>query len=469
MMNKQLHIEGLFAGTAELWDNILAGLRRLPNQRAQEEWLTGARPLSFVKNELTVEVPHKFAKEFMERRCRRAIEEITEDLLGRKLQIRFVAAAGSAEPERSAAETPAADARPADAPPAKPQARRPAAPSAPLSTRYRFETFATGDANQFAYAAAMAVASSPGGTYNPLFLYGGVGVGKTHLLQAIGHEIQRLHPTLRVAYVSADTFTYEFVSAIRERRTDVFRKRYRTADVWLVDDVQFIAQKESTEEEFFLTFCALQETGRQIVLASDRSPKEMHLLDSRLCSRFESGLMAELRMPNAQTRLEILRRKARAEGANVDDDVLLFVANLVQSNVRALEGALIKLLAYSSLTRTHLTCSLAHNILDGYFGKPARPVLTVDVIQRAICDYYHVDIKALKGKRRDKGIVLPRQVAMYLARQITDTPLAAIGERFGGRDHTTVLAACRKVKENLDGDRQLRAAVDELTQRLLGT
>ncbi|HEX2998897.1 MAG TPA: chromosomal replication initiator protein DnaA, partial [Armatimonadota bacterium] len=445
-----------------LWNNVMAALRLMPNMRAQEEWLQGSRIISFDGDELTIEIPRQFSREFIEKRCRRSIEDIIDRLVGERVRVCFSAVA-PAEP----AESPAPPVQPAPA-----SSKRPV-PSGgnvgmPLNRRYQFESFVTGECNQFAYAASLAVANSPGNAYNPLFLCGGVGIGKTHLLQAIGHEIARLHPSLHVAYVTSEAFTYEFVSALRERHTDTFRKRYRTVDVWLVDDVQFIAQKESTEEEFFLTFTALQEAGRQIVLGSDRYPKDMHLLDDRLCSRFESGLIADLRNPDADTRLNILRHKAEAESATVSDDVLLFVAHLVQANVRTLEGALVKLLAYASLTRKPLTESLAREVLEDYYGKHAAPSLTVESIQRAICDFYHIDVKALKSKRRDKHIVLPRQVAMYLARELTNAPLTDIGYRFGGRDHSTVIAACNKIRTNLADDGTLQAAIEELSCRLRG-
>jgi len=325
-----------------------------------------------------------------------------------------------------------------------------------------------GQSNTLAWRAAMAVANAPASTYNPLLLCGGVGVGKTHLLQAIGHEIARLFPSQHVVYVTADAFTYEFVTALRERRTDAFRKRYRGADVLLVDDLQFLAGKESTEEEFFLTFTAVQEAGKQIVCCSDRCPREMPLLPDRLRSRLESGLIVEIGAPDFETRVQILRRKAEAEGLEIDEEVLLFVANLIESDVRALEGALIKLIACSSLTRRPLTCALAEETLVSYVGRKSSSSVTVETVLRATCDFYRVDAKAVKSKRRDKSVVLPRQVAMYLSRQITNAPLAEIGERFGGRDHSTVIAACNKIKGSLESDTELRAAIEEISRRLAG-
>ncbi len=457
-MTGQLHIEGLFENADELWENVLAALRRLPSRRSQAECLHGSRVVALDAGQITVSLPEGLSTQFVEKRCHRAVVVILNRLTGKPFEVRFVAApAASASGTGPAADAPDNGAR---------RTARPALTGQPLNPRYTFDTFASGESNAFACRAALAVAAQPGGAYNPLVLCGGVGVGKTHLLQAIGHEIARAHPGLRLAHVTADAFTYEFVTAIRERRCDAFRKRYRQADVWLVDDIQFVAQKESTEEEFFLTFTALQEAGHQIVVTSDRYPREVQFLEARLRSRLESGLIVEVGSPDLETRVRILRRKAEAEGMRVSDDVLLFVANSVQSNVRTLEGALIKLLAYSSLTRRPLTESVARDVLEGYSGKHAAPTITVEMIQRAICDFYHVDLKALTSKRRDRAVVLPRQVAMYLARQVTEAPLTDIGHRFGGRDHSTVIAACKKIESSLPGDGQLRDAVAEISRRL---
>ncbi|HOJ22557.1 MAG TPA: chromosomal replication initiator protein DnaA [Armatimonadota bacterium] len=457
-MTKQLHIDGLFASAEELWESVLAALRRLPDKRLQDECLQGSRAVRLEDGTLAVEVTNRYSPDFVEKRCRRAVEEILERLVGSTLPLCF--RAGAEAPEE--ADTPPETRRPAPAPkPASSAGQR-------LNIKYRFDTFAVGQSNTLAWRAAMAVANAPASTYNPLLLCGGVGVGKTHLLQAIGHEIARLFPSQHVVYVTADAFTYEFVTALRERRTDAFRKRYRGADVLLVDDLQFLAGKESTEEEFFLTFTAVQEAGKQIVCCSDRCPREMPLLPDRLRSRLESGLIVEIGAPDFETRVQILRRKAEAEGIEIDEEVLLFVANLIESDVRALEGALIKLIACSSLTRRPLTCALAEETLVSYVGRKSSSSVTVETVLRATCDFYRVDAKAVKSKRRDKSVVLPRQVAMYLSRQITNAPLAEIGERFGGRDHSTVIAACNKIKGSLESDTELRAAIEEISRRLAG-
>ncbi|MBI3948496.1 MAG: chromosomal replication initiator protein DnaA [Armatimonadetes bacterium] len=456
--SRQLHIEGLFASPAELWENVLAALRRLPGKQTLAEWLRDARPVSLAGGELAVEVPPQLAPEFTARRCRGAIEGILRDLLGEEIRVRFLPAP-QPPPTDPGAPRPAPAAPPLPAPERSRSGR-------PLNTRYRFESFVVGESNRFAWAAAMAVASSPGSVYNPLVLCGATGVGKTHLLQAIGHEIHRLHPRLRVCCVPGDLFTYEFVTSLRERRTDTFRRRYRGVDVWLFDDFQFVAGKTSTEEEFFLTFIALQEAGRQIVLCCDRYPRHVEPLDGRLRSRLESGVIAEIGCPDVEARVAILRRKAEAERASISPDVLLYIAHLVPSNVRTLEGALIKLLAYSSLTGRPPTEDLARGVLEAYARQPAPETLTVEAIQQAACEVFRVDRKALNGRRRDRAVVVPRQVAMYLARRLTASSLVDIGRRFGGRDHSTVIAACTRVEAALKSDAELRSRLEEITHRL---
>lgn len=460
-MTGQLHIEGLFENTAELWDHVLAALRRLPGKRAEQQWLEGASAVSLAEGELTVSLPGQFAKDFIERRCRQVIGAVLQELLGRQVRVRFVADDGENEPQ-----TPTTPRRRETTQPKAAGNSARAGAGMPLNSRYQFSTFVAGEGSRFALNAALAVANAPGNVYNPLVICGGVGVGKTHLLQAIGHEVSRQFPSLRLAYVPADMFTYEFVSALRERKCDAFRKRYRTVDLWLVDDLQFIAQKRTTEEEFFLTFTALQETGKQIVLCCDHYPKDLNLLDDRLRTRLESGLIVEVGAPDQEARIAILRRKAEAEGVQIDPDVLLLVASLVQSNVRTLEGALIKLLAYSSLTGARLTRDLAHGVLEAYFGKSARAPVSIESIQQATCDFFGTDPKSLKSKRRDRSVLVPRQVAMYLSRQLTDSSLADIGSRFGGRDHSTVISACNKISTHVEKDEQLRNAVEEISRRL---
>lgn len=459
--SRQLHIEGLFAGPAEVWENVLAALRRLPGKSALAEWLQESHVRALGDHEIAIEVPPRLAPEFVERRARKPVESILKELLGQDIQVRFLPAPAT---DPASVATPGETTPPSSRP--EPPVRSGTVGGSPLNARYRFESFVVSESNRFAWAASMAVANSPGNVYNPLLLCGSTGVGKTHLLQAIGHEVRRLHPRLHVCYVPADLFTYEFVTSLRDRHTDAFRRRYRNVDVWLFDDLQFLAGKDSTEQEFFLTFTALQEAGRQIVLCCDRYPRHMDALDSRLRSRLESGVIAEIGCPDLEARVAILRQRAEAERAQISPDVLLYIARLVPSNVRTLEGALIKLLAYCSLTGRAPSEELARNVLAAYARQPDPASLTVEAIQQATCEVFRVNLQALYGKRRDRAAVLPRQVAMYLARRLTPSSLAEIGRHFGGRDHSTVIAACARIETALQSDATLQSRLNEITRRL---
>jgi chromosomal replication initiator protein len=366
-------------------------------------------------------------------------------------------------------------------------------PDAPLlNPRYTFEAFVTGRSNRLAEGGAHAVAQAPGEVYNPLFLYGPPGIGKTHLMHAIGHAVMAQRGPEHVCYVSGEAFTTAYVKASRENKMEEFRRRWRNIDVFLLDDIQFIAGKDKTNEEFFHTFNALYQTGKQIVISSDRSPRELKMMDERLRSRFESGLIADIAPPDLETRLAILQKKAELERMRIPDDVLLYMARLVQSNIRTLEGALVKLIAYASMVNSPVTEELASDILERYFasagivGLPSDPQsspialleaaqaastgprgrITADVIQSVVARRYGLDPEALKGKKRDKETARARQVAMLLMRELTETSLPGIGQFFGGRDHTTVMHACTTLRDQLTGDDTLRELVTELTTEI---
>jgi chromosomal replication initiator protein len=394
-----------------------------------------------------------------------------------------------------------------------------AAESPTLNSRYTFDSFVTGSSNRLAHAGARAVAQSPGQVYNPLFLYGPSGLGKTHLMHAIGNELQQVRGSEsgRVAYVSGETFTSHFISSLREQRTEEFRRKWRSVDIWLVDDIQFIAGKESTKEEFFHTFNTLYQMGRQIVICADRSPRELRLMDDRLRSRFESGLIADIAPPDLETRLAILHRKAQGEGMRIPDDVLLYMARLVQSNIRTLEGALVKLVAYASVVNSPVTTELATSILERYFiiagdgacdgrqgsasttdkdaaaaaaGAPASRsgagaqgrsqsyrygddrsaaalrAMTPELVQRVVARRFGLTPDALSGRKRTRDVVAARQVAMHLMRELTDLSLPGIGNVFGGRDHTTVIHACDRVKSQMPANDDLRQLVEDLAVQL---
>lgn len=330
--------------------------------------------------------------------------------------------------------------------------------------KYTFETFVVGASNQFAHAACLAVAESPAKSYNPLFIYGGVGLGKTHLLNAIGNYIAD-RTDLRIAYVTTEQFTNEVINSIRYDKMPDLRRRYRNVDMLLIDDIQFLAGKERTQEEFFHTFNSLYEEGKQIVLSSDRFPKEMPTMEERLRSRFEWGLIADLQQPDVETRIAILRKKSEAEGIAIGDDVIQLLATNLKSNVREIEGALIRLGAYASLTGQPITVEMAKTTLRDLFGSK-RKVITTEDIQEVVAARFHVKISDLKSKRRTKTLVYPRQIAMFLCRELTDASFPEIGRDFGGKDHTTIIHACKQMKKLQDSDATLRPTIESLKEEI---
>ncbi|MHC1786505.1 MAG: chromosomal replication initiator protein DnaA [Christensenellales bacterium] len=335
-----------------------------------------------------------------------------------------------------------------------------------LNPRYSFETFVVGSGNRFAHAASLAVAEAPADAYNPFFIYGSVGLGKTHLMQAIGHYILSQKPDTRLEYVTSETFTNELVSAIQTNRNAPFRDKYRNVDVLMIDDIQFIAGRDSTQEEFFHTFNALHNAGKQIIISSDRPPKEIARLEERLRSRFEWGLIADIQKPDVDTRCAILRRKANDDMIKVGDEVLQMIAQRVDSNIRELEGCLNRLVAYSALARRDIDLPLAEEALKEVFSDhQPRPISCQDVMQ-AVSAYYAVTLEDLTGPRRNRAFTVPRQLVMYLSRRLTSASLPRIGEELGGRDHTTVLHGCAKIDELSRDSAPLRAAIDDISKQL---
>ena len=336
----------------------------------------------------------------------------------------------------------------------------------PMNPKYTFENFVSGSNSRFAYAAAQAVASAPGNSYNPLFIYGGVGLGKTHLMHAVGQEIQAREPDSVIAYLSGEAFTSSFVGAIRERKMDEFRRLYRKVDVWLVDDIQFIASKERTGEEFFHTFNALNDTNRQVVVCSDRPPHELQILDDRMISRFEAGLVTDIGLPTYETRLAILQKKLGPEGTVVPPEVLEMMARMIRSSVRVLEGALIRILAHASFTSSPINLQMATSLLSRHFDDGERAPVRMDVVQRVVCDSLEVPLEALQSKKRDRRSLVARQMAMYLCRELTDCSLQQIGQAFGGKDHSTVAHACRTFKQAMQSDANLDHTVSRVCERI---
>ena len=352
--------------------------------------------------------------------------------------------------------------------PRTPQARFDFDTAAQLNTKYTFDAFVIGSSNQFANAAARAVAEAPSKAYNPLFLYGGVGMGKTHLMQAIGHEVKRRLPEASILYVSAEKFTNEVINSIRYDRLVALRDKYRNnVDVLLMDDIQYLAQKERTQEEFFHTFNALHELQRQIVVASDRPPKELAEIEDRLRNRFEWGLIADIQPPDLETKVAILQKKAESEKVALPTDVALFIASNIRSNVRELEGALIRLIAYASLTGGEVNLPTAQQVLKNFIDAQTRKV-TIDAIQKAVAEQFGLRVTEIKQKNNSRAIVYPRQIAMYLAKHLTEASLPEIGRQFGGKHHTTVMHSVDKIEQVRKGDKDLNRMLNKLTETLSG-
>jgi chromosomal replication initiator protein len=456
----------------QVWRAALGELQVSLSPANYETWLRDTSLVDVDDNRFKIAVPNGFAKDWLETRYRSLISQTLARIVGYSVQVEFVvkptgeASANGGNGGKGAA---AANGAPANgAQPVRVEATRVGAPegaSTNLNTRYNFSNFIVGSANRLAHAAALSVAERPGHAYNPLFLYGGVGLGKTHLMHAIGNAVIARFPRKRVVYATSEKFTNEFITSIQQGKIDEFRARYRRIDLLLIDDIQFIADKERTQEEFFHTFNAIHEDGKQIVLSSDRPPKAILTLEERLRSRFEWGLIADLTAPDLETRIAILRAKAEEQAVPVSSDVLEFIARKVVSNIRELEGALNRIVAYASMGAVPITIELAQAVLSNVLYNPKKRQVTPERITRAVADYYGVQIDALRGQKRDKSIVVPRQIAMFLMREETDVSLLRIGAELGGRDHSTVLHACDKINREIGVNDELRrelAAVREL-------
>ncbi len=427
-----------------------------------DTWLRDSRLLKHEDSAFVISVKNGYAKDWLESRLLTTVTRTLGRLTGQTVDVKFVVC--SEEPVRRE-DIALLDPVPlgtASAPPTQPDAAPDTASPAHLNLRYNFDNFVVGPSNRLAHAASMAVADDPAGSYNPLFIYGGVGLGKTHLLHAIGHICQASR--LRVVYVSSEDFTNDLIEAIRSHTTDAFREKYRTADVLLVDDIQFIAGKERTQEEFFHTFNALHGTGKQIAVSSDRPPKAMSTLEERLCSRFEWGLIVDIQPPDLETRIAILRFKASASDRTVPDEILYFIADRIQSNIRELEGALNQVVAMSQLTQQPLTLDVAEIALNSLL--PQRNTLTAEQIIEAVATYFDIQVTTLEGRNRSKAVARPRQIAMYLVREETGASLPQIGAMLGGRDHTTILYGCDRITDLIEEDTELRREIVTLRQRL---
>ncbi|HET9408809.1 MAG TPA: chromosomal replication initiator protein DnaA [Candidatus Sulfotelmatobacter sp.] len=451
------------------WLRILDALEKKINRHSYDTWLKPTRFSHSSGGVLFVRVP---TVEFCRAGDKYAdlIQEAIDNLGLEINDVKFVT------PENDPAATvvkhdgglsAAASAASAAASQAPAQARFDWDGAAQLNPRYTFDAFVIGSGNQFAHAACQAVAERPSKAYNPLFLYGGVGMGKTHLMQAIGHEIKRRMPQAAICYVSSEKFTNEMINSLRYDKMTSFRDKFRTVDVLLIDDIQFLAQKERTQEEFFHTFNALHESMKQIVIASDRSPKELAEIEDRLRSRFEWGLIADIQPPDLETKVAILQKKAEQEKVTLPTDVALYVASNIRSNVRELEGALIRLVAHSSLIGAQITLPYAQQVLKNFIDSQARKV-SIESIQKTVAEQFGLRLVEIKAKNNSRAIVYPRQIAMYLAKQLTEASLPEIGRQFGGKHHTTVLHSVEKIDEVRKVDKDLNRLLNKLTEQLGG-
>ena len=439
----------------ELWQRTLQEIEKKISKPSFDTWLKSTRALSLEGNTIIVEAPNDFARDWLDGNYKELLMDIIDQLIGERVNIKFVIP--QAKNEEFAIQRNHIQSKQNNRQTSETTSHRNM-----LNPKYTFETFVIGSGNRFAHAASLAVAEAPAKAYNPLFIYGGVGLGKTHLMHAIGHYVLEHNPTANVVYVTCEKFTNEFINSIRDNRPDDFRNKYRNADILLIDDIQFLAGKESTQEEFFHTFNTLHSENKQIVISSDRPPKEIPTLEDRLRSRFEWGLITDITPPDLETRIAILRKKAKAEALDIPNEVMIYIANQIDTNIRELEGALIRVVAYSSLENRDITSELAAEALKGIIPNTKPKVITIQNIQKVVSDHYGIKIEDFKSKKRTKNIAFPRQVAMYLSRELTDLSLPKIGEEFGGRDHTTVIHAHDKISNLIQTDKQFEKEIQEL-------
>jgi chromosomal replication initiator protein len=473
-------VEHTTADLGEAWRSVVDDLQ--PNQRA---WLRASEPVTLHESTAIIAVPNDFTRAQLEGRLRGQLEDALTLAFGREIRIAvtvnpaledapptsYQQVDGSTDQEidmstnrQTGGERP--DPAPTAEPPAAVEPPRPTVLETRLNPKYTFETFVIGSSNRFPHAAAVAVAEAPGKAYNPLLVYGDSGLGKTHLLHAIGHYVRSLYSGAKVRYVSSEEFTNEFINAIRDDRQDRFKRRYRDVDVLLIDDIQFLEGKTQTQEEFFHTFNTLHNANKQIVLTSDRPPKRLEALEDRLRNRFEWGLITDVQPPDLETRIAILRKKAAMDRLTAPPDVLEFIASKIQTNIRELEGALIRVTAFANLNRQEVDMTLAEIVLKDLIPEGGEPEITAGLIIAQTAAYFGLSIEELTGPSRGRHLVMARQIAMYLCRELTDLSLPKIGAQFGNRDHTTVMYADRKINQLLAERRAVFNQVSELTNRV---
>lgn len=446
----------------ELWSKILEIIKGELGPQSYNSWFINTKIVKFKDQELTISVPSDFCKDWLEKHYMEFIKDILKRTINvdDNLKIEF-----KIEHQNIFPSTPSIPSKP------KKETKKVEASlknnEIILKSKYTFDNFVVGNSNRFAHAACLAVAQSPAKSYNPLFVYGGVGLGKTHLMRAIGNYIIQYNnqSEVNILYISSEKFTNELINSIRDDRTVAFRDKYRNVDLLLIDDIQFLAGKERTQEEFFHTFNTLYDSNKQIVITSDRPPQEIPTLEDRLISRFECGLITDIQPPDLETRIAILRKKAQTENLNIPDEVINFIAEKIPSNIRQLEGALNKLIAFSTLTKNNLSTSLAQEILKDIIPLENK-VISINQIQKAISDYFNIKLSALLSKKRNKDIVTARQIAIYISRELTELSLPAIGAAFGGKDHTTILHSYNKIKNKIEKDKGLKSTIENLSLKI---
>jgi chromosomal replication initiator protein len=445
----------------KIWNSAREHLRSKLNGDTYNMWFAPLRICAIDGNNVTLEAANEFSGVWLKDNYLSLLQDAFAVASGRQVQVKFKVTAGAAPAPAAAVSATARAKVPETA------HERSANNELHFNPKNTFETFVVGNNNNFAYAAALAVAQAPGKSYNPLFLYGGVGLGKTHLLHAIGQHVSGNKKGARVAYLSSEKFTNEYIDGIQNNQLAKFRKKFRQTDVLLIDDIQFLAGKERIQEEFFHTFNALHEAHKQIVLTCDRPASEIQGLEHRLVSRFEWGLVTDLQPPDVEMRLAILQKKAQIMGVTLSDDIMNFLANRIRTNVRRLEGALIRVASYASLTGKKLTIEIVEGLLREILHEEGRFSINIEVIQKKVAEHFDIRLADMTSKRRPENIAFPRQIAMYLSRQLTESSLNTIGEAYGGRDHGTVLHACRLVKDRMEVDANVRQVVHYLEKQLM--
>ncbi|KJS18158.1 MAG: chromosomal replication initiation protein [Peptococcaceae bacterium BRH_c4b] len=430
------------------WDKILSALEKKLNHHNAETWLQSMKPVDCVDSTFYIQVPDHFSRDWLSERYGPIIKNTIYDILKKDTEIVFILNE--------------------DVPSILSRINKQPLPPVEdlfflqLNPKYSFDSFVVGESNRFAHAASMAVAESPAKTYNPFFIYGGVGLGKTHLMHAIAQHIINKNRSLKIAYVTSEKFTNDLINSIRDKKPEEFRNKYRNMDILLVDDIQFLAGKEMTQEEFFHTFNTLHEANKQIIISSDRPPKEIPTLEDRLRSRFEWGLITDIQPPDLETRIAILRKKVQLENLNVPDDVVYYIANRIQSNIRELEGALIRLAAYSMLNKCEINIEMSTDVLKDILPPKQTRQINIQLIHQIVSEYYNIRPDDFKSKKRTRNVSFPRQIAMYLTREMTDLSLPKIGEYFGGRDHTTVIHAYDRIVTEIQLDTNLQNNINEI-------